>query len=63
MSYPLPIVLAMKIRQAYRYELDPNNCQKTALAQHAGAARYAYYWGLADPSALPRRPSGTWTEP
>jgi putative transposase len=38
----------MLVRQAFRFELDPNNVQRTALAQHAGAARYAYNWGLAD---------------
>lgn len=36
----------MKRRQAYRFELDPNNAQRTALAKHAGAARFAYNWGL-----------------
>jgi len=33
--------------QAFRYELDPNNAQRSALASHAGAARYAWNWGLA----------------
>lgn len=37
----------MKVTQAYRYELKPNNVQKTRLAQHAGAARFAWNWGLA----------------
>ncbi len=36
----------MMIRKAYRYELDPNNVQKTALLQHAGVARFTYNWGL-----------------
>ena len=36
----------MKIRRAYRVELDPNDVQRTALLQHAGAARHAYNWGL-----------------
>ena len=31
---------------AYKTELDLNNVQKTACAQHAGAARFAYNWGL-----------------
>jgi len=35
------------IHQAYRYELDPNDAQRTRLAQHAGTARFAYNWGLA----------------
>jgi len=29
-----------------RYELDPNNSQRSSLAQHAGVARFAYNWGL-----------------
>ena len=33
--------------QAFRYELDPNKRQRTHLARHAGAARFAYNWGLA----------------
>jgi len=37
----------MLIQQAYRYELKPNNKQRTLLAKHAGAARFAYNWGLA----------------
>lgn len=37
----------MKIYQVFRYELDPNNAQRTLLAKHAGAARFAYNWGLA----------------
>lgn len=36
----------MIVRQAYRFELDPNDVQKTALKKHAGTARYAYNWGL-----------------
>lgn len=37
----------MLTHQAYRYELKPNNKQRTLLAKHAGAARFAYNWGLA----------------
>ena len=33
--------------QAFRYELDPNNATRSALASHCGAARFAYNWGLA----------------
>ena len=33
--------------QAFRYELDPTNKQRTLLAKHAGCARFAYNWGLA----------------
>lgn len=37
----------MKILRAYKTELDLNNPQITACARHAGAARWAYNWGLA----------------
>jgi putative transposase len=37
----------MRIKRAYRTELDPNNVQRTALLRHAGTARFAYNWGLA----------------
>ncbi|MDY0323456.1 MAG: transposase [Candidatus Carbobacillus sp.] len=37
----------MKIYRAYRYELDPNTEQRILFAKHAGAARFAYNWGLA----------------
>jgi putative transposase len=37
----------MKIFRAYKTELDPNNCQRTLLKKHAGAARWVYNWGLA----------------
>jgi putative transposase len=33
--------------QAFRFELDPNNQARSALASHAGAARFAFNWGLA----------------
>jgi putative transposase len=36
----------MLVRKAYRYELDPNNSQRSTLFQHAGVARFAYNWGL-----------------
>jgi len=36
----------MLVTRAYRYELDPNNVQRTSLLRHAGAARFAYNWGL-----------------
>ncbi len=32
--------------QAFRFELAPNEGQRRALAQHLGAARFAYNWGL-----------------
>jgi putative transposase len=36
----------MLVHKAYRYELDPNNTQRTLLQKHAGVARFAYNWGL-----------------
>ena len=36
----------MKIIRAWKTELDLNNVQRSACARHAGAARYAYNWGL-----------------
>lgn len=33
--------------RAFKTELDLNNAQRSACAKHAGAARYAYNWGLA----------------
>jgi putative transposase len=37
----------VKILRAFKTELDLNNEQKTACYRHAGAARFAYNWGLA----------------
>ena len=37
----------MFVLRAFKTELDLNNAQKTACARHAGAARWAYNWGLA----------------
>lgn len=37
----------MKVNQAYRFELGPNNRQETNLQKHAGTARFTYNWGLA----------------
>jgi len=36
----------MLVTKAYKYELDPNNCQRSSLHQHAGIARFVYNWGL-----------------
>jgi putative transposase len=36
----------IRIVRGYKTELDLNNRQRTACAKHAGAARYAYNWGL-----------------
>ncbi len=38
----------MKIFKAFKTELDPNNVQKTMLLKHAGAARFAFNWGLSE---------------
>ena len=32
--------------RSYKTEIDPNNVQRTAFLNHAGAARWAYNWGL-----------------
>jgi putative transposase len=37
----------MLVTKAYRYELDPNNSQRSSLAQHVGVSRFTYNWGLA----------------
>jgi putative transposase len=37
----------MRVTRAYKTELDLNDQQVTACTRHAGAARYAYNWGLA----------------
>jgi putative transposase len=37
----------MLVRQAFRYELAPTATQRAALSNHAGAARWAWNWGLA----------------
>lgn len=36
----------MLINKDYRYELDPNNVQRTKLQQFSGTARFAYNWAL-----------------
>ena len=35
-----------QVFRGYKYELDPNNKQKTIFLKHAGCARFAYNWGL-----------------
>ena len=37
----------MTLTQAYRFALDPTPSQERALRSHAGAARFAWNWGLA----------------
>ena len=36
----------MKVNRGYKTELDLNDRQRTVCAKHAGAARFAYNWGL-----------------
>jgi putative transposase len=36
----------MRIIRGYKTELELNNRERTACVKHAGAARYAYNWGL-----------------
>jgi|SRR5215469_1357219 len=36
----------MRVQRAYKTELDLTDRQLTACKQHAGAARWAYNWGL-----------------
>ena len=36
----------MDAYQAFRFELDPGDVTRGALASHAGGARFAYGWGL-----------------
>jgi putative transposase len=38
----------MLILKAYHIELDPNNHQRTQMKKHAGCARFAFNWGLAE---------------
>jgi putative transposase len=37
----------VKVHQAYRFALHPTPAQECALRSHAGAARFAWNWGLA----------------
>ena len=36
------------IRQAFRFELDPNRAQRGLLAKSVGGSRFVYNWGLAE---------------
>jgi putative transposase len=52
------------IRQAVRFALDPNSQQRRDLSRHAGAARYAYNWGLErEKAALNARRAADTTAP
>ena len=41
----------MKVTRGYKTELDLNNEQRTACLKHAGCARFACNWGLAQAMA------------
>jgi len=36
------------VKEAYRFELDPNRAQRILLAQSVGASRFVYNWGLGE---------------
>ena len=36
----------MEVKQAFHFELNPNQKTRMALSKHIGAARFAYNWGL-----------------
>jgi putative transposase len=40
-------MVAVSVCQAYRFALEPTPAQERALRSHAGAARFAWNWGLA----------------
>jgi len=42
----------MLVNKAYRYELKPNKRQLVLLKKHAGCARFAWNWGLAERKRL-----------
>ncbi|MEJ7845429.1 MAG: helix-turn-helix domain-containing protein, partial [Acidimicrobiales bacterium] len=37
----------MRVAQAYRFELNPNDVTAGGIASHVGADRFAFNWGLA----------------
>ena len=49
----------MQVHKAYKYELDPNNSQRSSLHRHAGVARFAYNWGLERRLSLYKTNQGT----
>lgn len=52
------------VRQALRFALDPNSQQRRDLSRHAGAARFAYNWGLErEKAALDARKAAATTAP
>jgi putative transposase len=40
-------LVKVKVNQAFRYELKPNNKQVGLLVKHCGVARFAWNWALA----------------
>lgn len=49
----------MIVRQGFRFELDPTNLQRTSLLRHAGTARFAFNWGLAERKRMLSEGEGT----
>ena len=47
----IQLTIQHTIQRAYKTELDLNHQQTTACKRHAGAARWAYNWGLATDAA------------
>jgi putative transposase len=47
LSVGVGTVRGVQVVQAYRFVLDPTPAQQRVLASHAGAARFAWNWGLA----------------
>src|SRR5579872_3159992 len=45
-AHPRIRPMLMTVTRAYKTEFDLNDRQVTACKRHAGAARYAYNWGL-----------------
>ena len=48
----------MKVSRAHRFELKPNNVQRTLFARCAGTARFAWNWALAERQRLYREKEG-----
>lgn len=49
----------MRVYRGYRFELKPNNAQRTLLVKCAGTARFAWNWGLAERQRLYYEQEGT----
>ena len=49
------------VKTAYRFALAPSPAQERMLCSHAGAARFAWNWGLGAPrGALSYHPCSGW---